>query len=203
MKAKLIIVLMAALLCGTSFATSAFDIQWWNSSTYSNSPANTLKQWAEGMEGRAGGFNPGTGKVWYVDSAVASQGDGTSWTNARSTLDSAVNLCTADRGDVIYVAQGHAEDWTAVDSVDVDIAGVTIIGCGTGLDRPTFTYDDTDPELVLGAANCSVYNLNFLPSVTAVVHAIEIEADANNCTIDGCWFMNGETSGTDEFIDAI
>jgi hypothetical protein len=54
-----------------------------------------------------------TGDVFYVDSNVANEGDGTSWTRAKDTLDEAVALCAIDNGDVILVAQGHAETMRA------------------------------------------------------------------------------------------
>jgi len=171
----------------------------------SNNYRNVPLMWMRAIDTMvgSGGTVPGTGSTFYVDSNVSNAGDGSSWLNAVATLDAAIALCTANNGDVIYVAQLHKEDWAAVDSVDIDVIGVTIIGCGTGTDIPTFTFDDTDPELVIGAANTYIYNLAFLPSVTAVVHAIEIEADGDGSVIDSCWFMNGEASGTDEFIDAI
>lgn len=160
-------------------------------------------KWANNQLAAGSTENLGTGKVFYVDSGVANAGDGSSWTNAKATLDEAVALCTANNGDRIYVAAGHNENWSAVDSADLDVAGITVIGCGTGTDMPRFDFDDTDPELVIGAANIRIVNLAFLPSVTAVVHAVEIEADADGSVIENCWFMNGEASGTDEFIDAI
>jgi len=208
MKMKRIITLIAAVVLFTAGQADAlnYGAEYYRAHRQSilsgNVYSDPLYLALNELEGQ-GATNQGTGDVFYVDSGVASAGDGKSWLRAKATLDEAIALCTANNGDVIYVAQGHAEDWTTTDSVDVDVAGVTIIGCGTGIDRPTFTYDDTDPELVVGEENVYIYNLAFLPSVTAVVHAIEIEADANNCTIDSCWFMNGETSGTDEFIDAI
>lgn len=147
--------------------------------------------------------NYGTGSVFYVNSNVTTEGDGTTWTNAKDTLDEAVALCTANNGDIIYVAAGHAEDWSSGDDADLDVAGITVIGLGVGTDRPTFTFDNAAGELVIGADNITIRNLAFLPSVTGVTHAIEIEADADGSVIDGCWFMDGETAATDEFVDAI
>jgi hypothetical protein len=151
------------------------------------------------------GSNLGTGNVFYVDSATGSATyDGKDKTHAKATLDSAIALCTANNGDIIYVMQGHAENWDTTDSADLDVAGITIIGLGDGNDTmPTFTFTDTDGELVIGAVNITIKNLAFTPSITGVVHAVEIEADADGAVIENCWFQNGETSGTDEFTDAI
>ncbi len=150
------------------------------------------------------GSNLGTGKVFYVDSAVGLDTyGGTTPATATATLDAAVNLCTANRGDVIYVMQGHNESLIAADDVDVDIAGVTIIGLGNGSDRPRFDFDNADGEFVIGAAGVKIYNLTFLPSVTAITHCIDIENAGDYATIANCEFLEGEAVGTDEFIDCI
>jgi hypothetical protein len=194
-----LLVMLAILAMGS---ITAFDIQWWNQATYSNSPANTLKQWAEGMEGRVG--MAGTGKTFYVDSGVTNEGDGSSWTNAKDTLDEAVGLCTASRGDVIYVAQGHTEAMgTGADVVDLDVAGISVIGCGTGMLRPIFDYTDYDTgTFAVGAANILIQNCIFRANVTDVNDAIEVEAAGDDCTIRNCSFIVN-TAATDEFLDCI
>lgn len=150
------------------------------------------------------GPNPGTGQIFYVDSGVTTAGNGTSWENAVATLDAGVNLCTANRGDVIFVAQGHAENLSGADGVDVDIAGVTIIGLGNGDLRPTFSYTNGAGEFVLGAAgdNSSIHNLRFIATVDSVVKAIDVEAACVGWGIYNCEF-SAETTTTDEFDDVI
>ncbi|MHC4511253.1 MAG: right-handed parallel beta-helix repeat-containing protein, partial [Planctomycetota bacterium] len=143
------------------------------------------------------------GNIYYVDSNVTSEGDGTSWTNARNTLDEAVGLCTADNGDIIYVAQGHTEDWTAVDSADLDQAGITVIGCGEGEHRPLFTLDGANAELVIGDASIMITNLRFMASVDSTVHIIEVEDDADGFIIYNCEFMEPESANTTDEADDI
>ena len=147
--------------------------------------------------------NPGTGKTYYVDSAVgANTYTGLTPASATASLDAAVGLCTADRGDTIIVMQGHAETLTAADGVDIDVAGVTVIGLGNGELRPRFTYTVAAGEIVVGADDVTIYNIECLTSVTAVLKAIDIEAGAENCKILGCVFKV-DSGGTDEFIDTI
>jgi hypothetical protein len=191
------LLLLTILVMGS---TSAFNIRWWDQSTYSNSPANTLKQWAEGMEGRVG-YNLGTGSIFYVDSGVSSEGDGSSWTAAKDTLEEAIALCTASQGDVIYVAQGHAETFIT-ESLDVDKIGITIIGCGSGSLKPTITYNHANAEVAIGADNCSIYNIRFLSSITDVLMGIEVEDGVDYFHIEGCEFLV-DTAGTDDFLEAI
>ena len=53
---KFIVFLILTMLTVSAFgSTSAFDIKWWSQQTYSNLPGNTLRLWAEGMDGRVGG----------------------------------------------------------------------------------------------------------------------------------------------------
>ena len=146
---------------------------------------------------------PGT--VFYVDSVHGNDGadfDGKSWATAKATLDAAVGLCTADAGDVIKIARKHAEDLAAADAVDIDVAGVTVIGMGVGDDRPTFTYTNAAGEIVIGASNVTLSNVICNASVTTVLKAIDIEAGATGVVIDSCKF-GVDTAGTDEFNNAI
>lgn len=163
-------------------------------------------QWAMAIDRlvAAGGQQVGTGSIFYVDSNVTNAGDGSSWSNAVATLDEAVALCTDDNGDIIYVAQGHSEDWTTTDSADLDVPGITVIGMGQGEHRPIFNYDGTDPELVIADASIAISNLRFWASVDSVVHIIEVEADADGFVIYNCEFMEPESGNTtDEVDDAI
>ena len=149
------------------------------------------------------GANPGTGKIFYVDSGVTTEGSGNSWESAVDTIDEAVNLCTDSRGDYILVAQGHAETFIA-QALDVDVIGVTIICLGSGSLAPTITYTHADGEIAVGADNVTIKNLRCLTSITGVKIAIDIEAGADYCNIDGCTFWEvGDATGTDEFLDTV
>jgi len=144
----------------------------------------------------------GGGNVFYVDSGVSSSGNGTSWSTAKSTLDAAVVLCTANSGDVILVAPGHAENLSAANAVDLDVAGITVIGLSDGASAPTFTFTGTAGEFVLGAASVVVQGLRFKPGISDVVMGVSVEAAADNCTIKDCEFVVPGTA-TFEFLDAI
>ena len=153
----------------------------------------------------AGLANLGTGKVFYVDSNAggSSASVGTTPASAAPTLDAGINLCTASRGDIIFVMQGHAETWTAQDA-DADVIGITIIGLGNGSLRPTITFSDTDAELAIGADNVTIRNMRFVCSVTGVLMGIEVEDGVDWFCISGCEFTSaGDAVGTDEFVEAI
>ena len=172
--------------------------------TYFGSGTKTLDPMYLHMQDAANGFGQlGTGQVFYVDSNVSNEGDGTSWTRAKDTLDEAVNLCTDSRGDVIYVAQGHSETFIT-QSADLDVIGITVIGLGNGSLRPTIVYTHADGEVAIGADNVSISGFRFISSITEVLMGIEVEDGVDYFTISGCEFTDaGDAVGTDEFLEAI
>lgn len=148
------------------------------------------------------GQSPGIGSVYYVNSNVTNEGDGTSWDNARDTLDEAINLC--DGNDFIYVAQGHAETMgAAADEVDVDVQGLTIIGLGSGSLAPAFTYTGTATgAFAIGAPGVTIVNFQFIAGVSDVNEAIDVEAAGDYFTLAYCRFPK-PTTNSFEFLDTI
>jgi hypothetical protein len=145
------------------------------------------------------------GNVFYVDSGATAAADvGAAETGGKSpdkpfaTLDYAFSACTADNNDVIIVLAGHAENISAADGIDADVAGVTVIGMGSGASRPTFTYTAAAGEFTIGADSVTIENMIFNASVTSVLKGINVEDGVNYTTIRGCTF-GVDTAGTDEF----
>lgn len=118
--------------------------------------------------------------VFFVDSGATQKLDaadgehGNSWNMPFATLDYAVGKCTANNGDIILLAPGHAENLAADSAVNIDIAGITVIGVGTGPDRPTFTCTAIAGDFKLAAAGTKVMNILFLNNVGASTGMIEI-----------------------------
>jgi len=117
-------------------------------------------------------------------------------------VNAAIGECTADRGDLILVAPGYTQDLATADAVDLDVAGVSLIGLGIGELRPTFTYTNAAGEIVIGADSVRIANIICNASVTTVLKAIDIEAGSTDAIIEDCLF-GVDTAGTDEFNNAI
>lgn len=113
---------------------------------------------------------PTTGRFYFVGKAAlsllqevqgmypASYPDGSRLFH--STVKDAVAACTASRGDVIFVLPGHTEDVTSNTDLNVNVAGVSVIGLGTGNLRPTFTLKTATSALItISAANCGLYDV--------------------------------------------
>ncbi len=145
--------------------------------------------------------NSHSGDVFWVDS---NGGGGSKGTFSRPclTVDACVNLTTANNGDIVFVKAGHGETLSGADGIDADVAGIAIVGLGTGTDTPEFTYSAVGSELVIGAANVTIHNLRLLAGISDVVTAISVETAAANATISGIYFPEPTTAGF-EFLDAI
>lgn len=143
-----------------------------------------------------------TGNRFFVDSGSSTGGTTSGFGQTPdapfSTLDSAIANCTADNGDLVYVMPGHAENLTTINQVDLDVAGVSVIGLGHGASAPTFSTTAAAGAISVGAASVSIKNLRFVANfATGTTAAIQLEAAADNCTIDGCVFR--DTSAANEF----
>jgi len=146
-----------------------------------------------------------TGNVWYVDSGAGtdSAAYGKNPDTPFATLDYAIGKCTASNGDIIFVMPGHAESIVGASTLTLDIAGVKIIGLGSGLTIPTFTYTtDATATFNITAANCHVENLylysNFEDGITA---GITVGALADGLVLKNIIMEEG--ANTTEFLVGI
>lgn len=146
--------------------------------------------------------NPGE-VFWVNGSGVlakggvgGSNGNDGSYRRPFATIDYAVGRCTANRGDIIVVMPGHSEDISAASSLDLDVAGVAVIGLGAGSLRPDLNFSATAGTVDIAAADVTLYNLTFTADVSAVV--VGVNVDANGATIDNCEFKINATG--DDFI---
>jgi hypothetical protein len=85
------------------------------------------------------------------------------------TLDFAIGQCTANRGDVIFVLPGHAETYSDATSLNLDVAGIAVIGMGSGSLMPKFTLDTADTTTIpVSAANIMLYNCEFIANFLSI-----------------------------------
>lgn len=121
-------------------------------------------------------------QILFVDSGATNKLDaddtehGHSFQKPLATLGYAVGLCTADQGDVILLAPGHAETLSGASDLDIDVAGITVIGIGIGTQMPTFTLGGTDA-------------------------ATTVEINGDNITLKNLRFEGGDEGGTTVCLD--
>ena len=148
-------------------------------------------------------FKEHPGEIFFVDSGHAAASDtagfGKSPDSPVATLDYAVGLCTASQGDVIYVMPGHAETIIADSGVDIDVAGVTVIGLGKGADRPTFTFTTAvTADFKLAANSIHVENILFLGGIDATTGVIEITG--TDCVLKNTEYRDSTGQATDVIV---
>ncbi len=136
------------------------------------------------------------GTAYFVDATNgASTNTGLDWSNALITIDAAINKCTADKGDVIYVAPWHVENLTAVTDIVMDTAGVSIIGMTDGTRIPILTVTVAAGNIAVSAANCRISGLCFVSACVdgMTTGAITGAATADGLVVDNCIFRDGGT----------
>lgn len=143
-----------------------------------------------------------TGNIYFVDSGVSTSGGGLSPEDAVSTLDAAVALCTASNGDVIVVMEGHAETISGAAGVDLDVAGIRVIGLGHGATRPTFTFSAAASTFAVGASSVQVENLLFVAAFTnGVTAGVDIDGNHSDVVFRNCEWR--ASLSTQEFLKAV
>lgn len=135
-----------------------------------------------------------TGDRWFVHHSGSTTG-GANPDDPLTTIDAAINKATASQGDIIYVMPGHAENITAVDSIDLDKAGIAIVGLGEGNLIPTLSATAAAGSITVAAANCSIKNIRLLANfATGVTAGITVGAAGDGLTLDGVQFRDTSTA---------
>jgi len=138
---------------------------------------------------------PNGGRLLYVCSLGVQNGvQDDIASNLYPTINAAMAACVANRGDVVVCLPGHVETVTTTPTF---VAGVTIVGVGTGDERPTFTWTATTSQWAINVANVRVINciLNLAgTAATATVKAIVVTGASSR--ISGCRIIVGAAGGT-------
>ena len=143
----------------------------------------------------AGAFS---GNVFFVDSVASGATDvagyGTTPDAPFKTIDFAVGQCTANQGDVIFVLPGHVETVAAAAGLDLDVAGIRIIGLGNRADRPKIDFTATGADMDIDAANITLENFNLdLTSFDAL--AAPIDVNSAGFTMRKCHVLTADSGG--------
>ena len=149
------------------------------------------------------GYTPG--ETFFVHSGTGTNGAGYGRNpdSPVATIDYAIGLCTANKGDVIYVLPGHNEGLGNA-QIAVDVDGISIIGLGRGSAAPRIDFDHANASIDISADGCTLRNLRLLPSVTAVLIAVDVVAGATDTLLDGLETLPGEDgAGVDEFANTV
>lgn len=100
----------------------------------------------------------------------------------------------AGRGDVILLAPGHAETVSSATSIALDIADVTIVGLGSGNNRPTITFTTaTTATIPVSANNITLVNVIVTANFADIVAPFTLTT-AKNFKLIGCYIKATATN---------
>lgn len=140
-----------------------------------------------------------TGSIFFVDSNTGNDGNsGKTPRTALATIDAAIGLCTANKGDYVICMPGHSETLTGAGAITADIAGVTVLGLGSGSVRPTLTLSTTATTILVSAANVTFRNLRTTTSADELVKVFNIQA--SHCVLDAVDFFETSTKQAISFL---
>lgn len=104
------------------------------------------------------------------------------------TIAAAAAKCVADRGDSILIASNHDETVTTAGGITLSVNGVSLIGLGSGTDRPTITFTTAvAASMNVSGAEVTVKNVQFVCGIdaqTAMVNVTGTDANFINCEFD-------------------
>lgn len=133
-----------------------------------------------------------TGTYFFVQSTTGSAaGSGLSPSEPFATVQQAIDKTTANAGDVIILMPRHAETVTAT-SIAMNKAGVTVVGLGNGLSRPTFTFGAAAATITVSAADCVWANTICIANFLSVASAFTLST-AKDFRLDGNSFIDNSS----------
>lgn len=142
------------------------------------------------------------GRVFWVGNSATplpgtvSGADGNPGTYQRplATLAVALAKCSANAGDIIMVKPGHAETLAVAAALTLDVAGVAIVGLGSGTNRPTLTWSAVASTVAVAASNVAIQNFLFIGSMATTFTAVAFNnanaVVANDFAIENCEFRD-------------
>jgi hypothetical protein len=151
------------------------------------------------------------GKVFWVYNGTAlsqgqrggSDGNRGTFDSPFSTIGGALAQCVSGRGDIIFLKAGHTETIINATAASTlwNVAGVAIIGLGSGAQRPTFTFTTANTATItVSAANISVVNCVFSAGFLSIATAITLTT-AKYFTCQSCMFQ--DLAAATDFLNCI
>lgn len=149
-----------------------------------------------------GSLPRGFGKDWYVDSVTGQANrSGKSQSQALATIAQALAKCRANKGDRIICLENHAETLSSATALQMNVAGVTVVGLGLGRNRPTITLDTANTATIaVSADNVRFLNMRFIANFLSIAACFTLTT-AKAFRAQGCSFS--DTSSILNFLNII
>lgn len=126
------------------------------------------------------------GHTFWVDSTLGADAGSGTRDHPFLTIDYAIGRCTANNNDIILVASGHVETLEAAGAITCDVAGISIIGIGNGLNRPILTFStSTAASVVITGGSTTIQNIIGVAGIDGLTNPFHVQAQ--NCWLDIEW----------------
>lgn len=142
-----------------------------------------------------------TGNVFFVDSSKANAAprrfrdkSGRTPESAMPTLADAISKATANNDDVIFVMPNHTENSPSENGINVNKAGLSIVGVTQNGLRPSITIGTasvTASSVTVTAADVTIANLDFVAAIDSLAAPFTVPTAADRLKIFGCRFYLG------------
>ncbi len=137
--------------------------------------------------------------VYWVDSNYGSDGNKGTFDRPFATVDYVIGRCTASKGDLIVAKAGHAENLATATAINFDVAGVGLVGLGSGNLIPTFSTTAAAGSITTGAASCLLHNIRITSNfATGTTIGLTVAAAGDGLTLSKVQMR--ETAITSEFL---
>jgi len=145
------------------------------------------------------------GSIYWVDSsntdASDTEGFGSHPDAPCATINYAVGICEASKGDLIIAMPGHVESVIAAAGLVFNKAGVTVEFQGSGSNKATIQFGtDVGADMDVTAANVSLIGPRFLAAIDALTGPIHIAAA--DCLIKNAEWYDAATKATTDCVVA-
>lgn len=123
------------------------------------------------------------GKVFWVYNGTAlmlgqrggSDGNKGTFQSPFNTIAYAITQCVANRGDMIMVKAGHTETVSDATTFAANVAGVAVIGLGSGSLRPTITFSTANTATIpVSVDNFAFKNIVFKANFLSIAAPITV-----------------------------
>ena len=142
------------------------------------------------------------GQYWFVSSTLGSNGNPGTFSSPFATLAYALANASLKINDTIVVEEGHTETVAAAAGLLANVAGVNIIGQGSGTSAPTFTFATaTTATFRITAAGVTVQGLKFVTGIDSLATIFDIRA--KSVVIQNNVFQDNGTNTGLSFIDFV
>jgi hypothetical protein len=146
------------------------------------------------------------GNIWFVNNSNSAATDSIGYGRTPNAPFASINFAansanntglTATNGDVIYVLPGHVENIGNA-TVTCNVAGVRIIGVGTGTDRPLISFNNAAANIAITAASVTFRNFQTTTTVANVTKLFNVTGAY--CILDGVDYVDTASSNPLSFL---